>query len=125
MSNVICLYYPVAGLVDTIGDYGIKVERGNEIDAILNLSEERKDELRKNGKDYALTCSWENRAKEWSKLLELDNYTKIGIFNSFPFHYEMFGFILNYAKNNNIEVCLLYTSPSPRDRQKSRMPSSA
>ena len=29
---------------------------------------------------------------------------KIGIFNSFPFHYEMFGFILNYAKNNNFEV---------------------
>ena len=27
------------------------------------------------------------------------------------------------AKNNNI--CLLYTSPSPRDREKSRMPSSA
>ena len=27
--------------------------------------------------------------------------------------------------NNLIKVCLLYTSPSPRDRQKSRMPSSA
>ena len=26
---------------------------------------------------------------------------------------------------NDIETCLLYTSPSPRDRQKSRMPSSA
>ena len=25
----------------------------------------------------------------------------------------------------DIEACLLYTSPSPRDRQKSRMPSSA
>ena len=25
----------------------------------------------------------------------------------------------------NVEFCLLYTSPSPRDRQKSRMPSSA
>ena len=25
----------------------------------------------------------------------------------------------------NITICLLYTSPSPRDRQKSRMPSSA
>ena len=24
-----------------------------------------------------------------------------------------------------VKVCLLYTSPSPRDRQKSRMPSSA
>ena len=27
--------------------------------------------------------------------------------------------------NGNVYVCLLYTSPSPRDRQKSRMPSSA
>ena len=27
--------------------------------------------------------------------------------------------------NKNIKACLLYTSPSPRDRQKSRMPSSA
>ena len=28
-------------------------------------------------------------------------------------------------KGPNIKSCLLYTSPSPRDRQKSRMPSSA
>ena len=28
-------------------------------------------------------------------------------------------------KQANVELCLLYTSPSPRDRQKSRMPSSA
>ena len=27
--------------------------------------------------------------------------------------------------NGWLEACLLYTSPSPRDRQKSRMPSSA
>ena len=26
---------------------------------------------------------------------------------------------------DNLNICLLYTSPSPRDRQKSRMPSSA
>ena len=26
---------------------------------------------------------------------------------------------------DNMHICLLYTSPSPRDRQKSRMPSSA
>ena len=26
---------------------------------------------------------------------------------------------------HNVKACLLYTSPSPRDRQKSRMPSSA
>ena len=28
-------------------------------------------------------------------------------------------------KNKQFMCCLLYTSPSPRDRQKSRMPSSA
>ena len=30
-----------------------------------------------------------------------------------------------YRKGGNTTTCLLYTSPSPRDRQKSRMPSSA
>ena len=29
------------------------------------------------------------------------------------------------AEDNMLVACLLYTSPSPRDRQKSRMPSSA
>ena len=30
-----------------------------------------------------------------------------------------------YDAEDNVSICLLYTSPSPRDRQKSRMPSSA
>ena len=33
--------------------------------------------------------------------------------------------ILNGDKGDTSYTCLLYTSPSPRDRQKSRMPSSA
>jgi len=45
----------------------------------------------------------ENYNAVWkNKPVNLSN--KIGIFNSFPFHYEMFGFILNYAKNNDFEV---------------------
>ena len=108
MCGVICLYYPLAGLNETIGEYGIKVNYENIIETIINLSNETKNKLIKNGKQYALTCSWENRTKEWNNLLDLnkDNITKnkIGIFNSFPFHYEIFGFILNYAKNNNFEV---------------------
>ena len=32
---------------------------------------------------------------------------------------------LRKKKLNTVDACLLYTSPSPRDRQKSRMPSSA
>ena len=32
---------------------------------------------------------------------------------------------LDTARDEQLKGCLLYTSPSPRDRQKSRMPSSA
>ena len=32
---------------------------------------------------------------------------------------------LSKALDLGVDFCLLYTSPSPRDRQKSRMPSSA
>ena len=41
---------------------------------------------------------------------------------------QVFGFAgigLQVIKLNEGWICLLYTSPSPRDRQKSRMPSSA
>ena len=40
---------------------------------------------------------------------------------------EVFGLLgpNGSGKSTTIKVCLLYTSPSPRDRQKSRMPSSA
>ena len=35
------------------------------------------------------------------------------------------GASLSAQAGDRIALCLLYTSPSPRDRQKSRMPSSA
>ena len=38
---------------------------------------------------------------------------------------ERDGFIERKIQNTSPIRCLLYTSPSPRDRQKSRMPSSA
>ena len=34
-------------------------------------------------------------------------------------------YLLKPGASHTVKVCLLYTSPSPRDRQKSRMPSSA
>ena len=34
-------------------------------------------------------------------------------------------FVMNAPRYQGASICLLYTSPSPRDRQKSRMPSSA
>ena len=74
-NGVICIYYPVAGLVDTMKEYGIPVNNIDEImDSLINLSndEERKKELRENGQKYALlSCSWEKRAEKWSNLLLL------------------------------------------------------
>ena len=39
-------------------------------------------------------------------------------------HYERF-VQTEMTRRNNLTTCLLYTSPSPRDRTRSRMPSSA
>ena len=48
--------------------------------------------------------------------------------DSFPTQRAAFRQVLADPQNNMYQLimsCLLYTSPSPRDRQKSRMPSSA
>ena len=46
---------------------------------------------------------------------------------AFEIKFEEMGTKVNSNTANIVEIksCLLYTSPSPRDRQKSRMPSSA
>jgi glycosyltransferase involved in cell wall biosynthesis len=71
MSEVICLYYPYAGLPYTIQEHGIQIQRGNEVEKLIELSknETTKAALRSSGKQYAETCSWAERAKVWSKLL--------------------------------------------------------
>ena len=46
--------------------------------------------------------------------------------SSFPEIEEIIGVGIGAPNGNHFTgICLLYTSPSPRDRQKSRMPSSA
>ena len=39
--------------------------------------------------------------------------------------YETSKYLTDILEEHGFTICLLYTSPSPRDRQKSRMPSSA
>ena len=53
----------------------------------------------------------ENRRKTLKELM-------VGLDKTFPV------IVMNHQPFNLEEACLLYTSPSPRDRQKSRMPSS-
>ena len=109
MSGVICLYYPVAGLINTLGNYGIPVEKGQEIEAINNLTVKRKTEIIKRGKEYALSCSWTNRAKEWEKVLGL-NKKKWYFYCSLNFEIKM---IQQYIDNlNNIypDYCIYLTN---------------
>jgi FkbM family methyltransferase len=110
MSEVICIYYPVAGLLNTLGDYGIPVNKGNEINTIIELTTKQKQDIKRKGKEYALACSWENRSYEWVNLISKKSDYTIAIFNGCPFHFEMFGYILNYAKNNNIWVDIYTTT---------------
>jgi FkbM family methyltransferase len=75
MSEVICVYYPIAGLVDTLGDFGIKVDKGNEIKVFEELTSKKKSEIKKKGKEYALSCSWENRSSLWMQSI-FNSYNK-------------------------------------------------
>jgi len=75
MSEVICIYYPMGGLVNTMREYGIQVKEGDEIETIVELSEStlfvenRKKEIRQRGKEYAISCDWKNRSKMWEEIL--------------------------------------------------------
>ena len=56
-----------------------------------------------------------------------DDYTMINQYYYFRSLYPNMPFYLQDEKGDTYEfkICLLYTSPSPRDRTRSRMPSSA
>ena len=75
MSEVICIYYPLGGLVNTMSEYGIQVKESDEIETIVELSastpfaENRKKEIRRRGKEYAISCDWKYRSKMWEDLL--------------------------------------------------------
>jgi len=73
LSEVICMYYPLGGLNNTLGNYGTAVVRGSEINTIeyiTNLTTNEKNTIKLKGKEYAISCSWNNRAKEWDDLIK-------------------------------------------------------
>ena len=79
-NNVICLYYPIAGLTSTLGDYGIQIEKNNELQPLIELSDQKKELLRLIGNNYARTCTWSERYKLWDDLIfkqSNNNYIKI------------------------------------------------
>ena len=60
------------------------------------------------------------------KILDEANIQELGLeLFSLIEHDNRKSILLNFSDVEFLSSCLLYTSPSPRDRQKSRMPSSA
>ena len=100
MSGVICLYYPMAGLTDTMNGCGVQISPGSEIQTLRHLAhdEEKKEALRKQGRAHAESCSWATRADAWKQTMFR---RRVAIFNSFPFHYELFGHILAHFACRN------------------------
>lgn len=72
-AGVICLFYDYAGLTETINNRGIIIRESKEIDqlmAIHNMSQKIKNNIIETGKQYATSCSWENRALVWKQMIE-------------------------------------------------------
>jgi len=70
MHEVICLYYPIGGLSDTMKDYGLQVNHGTEISTLMGLSDSDKKNIQKRGLEYAKDCSWKNRSVEWIRVIQ-------------------------------------------------------
>ena len=71
-------------------------------------------------KQTAQFAGLEELYKDWNSKINVVSRKDI---ESIYLHHVLHS--LSIAAMANFEPCLLYTSPSPRDRQKSRMPSSA
>ena len=81
-SGVKCLYYPVGGIVDTMGDYGIPITPGQELDALDKPYDVDK------AREYALSCSWTSKAIEWKKLIE-PTILNLILYRDIPHEIEM------------------------------------
>jgi len=68
-SEVVCVYFPVAGLINTMEDNGIPIKEGEELEVLFSITEEHKNILRFTGRKYAERSSWAERAKIWCNMI--------------------------------------------------------
>ena len=64
MSGVKCFYYPLGGIGDTLQTFGVPVNPGYELEKISIPVDIQA------GKEYAMSCSWKNRAEQWVDLFK-------------------------------------------------------
>ena len=79
--------------------------------------------MSKNGVDERVCELWQDKDQSpfGLKSLSAHRFLESTALRRGLFH----GVVCYMFQRHSVDSCLLYTSPSPRDRQKSRMPSSA
>jgi len=71
--KVVCLYYPVAGLPETINNIGIEISPNDEIEKLISVTEPIKTELIQKGTEYTKNCLWKDRFEQWKNILNLNS----------------------------------------------------
>ena len=66
-----------------------------------------------------------NHAKELNTNVDYDFITDAMTGDRDARMHLYFQLLHSFQKADSVDICLLYTSPSPRDTERSRMPSSA
>ena len=117
-GSEVALYYPelFAGATDLVGVY-------KKADSIMDFKQTNKPKRREWVEDYMLQLAAYTMAHNYVYDTKIQQgvilmCSKDGYFQEFIVSGKEF-------QNNQTHPCLLYTSPSPRDRTRSRMPSSA
>ena len=91
-----------------------------------HLSKNKELELFVYNRTKSITTKWLNHHKGFA--FQFDELFKIkfdGLIVCLKDDASIINVLVNQKLIRYLKHCLLYTSPSPRDRQKSRMPSSA
>ena len=105
MSEVICLYYPVAGLTDTMSGCGIQIAPGTEIETLCKIAsdEKEKETMRQQGRAYAESCSWANRAQQWETIIIDSNKSVLPILSDLP-HFKTWIINLKRRSDRKLEI---------------------
>ena len=112
--------------VDFINNHALYVEQQERLVGVFGEAREKEEKIidieRRLGD--ARVIATDQQIEAWAEAelaIERLRKTQDEVFNTLSGSFE--NFLMDVV--NGTSSCLLYTSPSPRDRQKSRMPSSA
>ena len=102
--------------------YGYRVDRQKYKDLYINKIKSNTMHINATEQTSTFPCP---ATKLKGRLMDNMGKTWETTHGTFEINMDTINWIMDNVTTSQYTICLLYTSPSPRDRQKSRMPSSA